>query len=66
MDNLMRMDEFIWEFVWVVSGRLGKSFFGPASRNDEQRSRWPSGGQGFLLAAKRLAWAQKRRAAWPA
>jgi hypothetical protein len=28
MDNLMRMDEFIWEFVWVVSGRLGKRFWG--------------------------------------
>ena len=24
MDNLMRMDEFIWGFVWVVSGRLAK------------------------------------------
>jgi len=26
MDNLMRIDEFIWEFVWVVSGRLAKRF----------------------------------------
>ena len=60
MDNLMRMDEFIWEFVWVVSGRLAKRFLGPASRNGAQRSRWPSGGQGFLLAAMRLAMDTKK------
>ena len=58
MDNLMRMDEFIWEFVWVVSGRLSVSWACLAER--AQRSRWPSGGQDFLLAAKRLAMGTKK------
>jgi len=26
MDNLMRMDEFIWEFVWVFPSRLQAIF----------------------------------------
>jgi len=56
----MRMDEFIWKFVWVVSGRLTKRFLEPASRNEAQRSRWPSGGQGFLLTAMRLTMGTKK------
>ena len=60
MDNFMRMDEFIWESGLSCFEPLGQAYLGACSRNEAQRSRWPSSGQGFLSTARRLVKGTKK------
>ena len=66
MDNLMRMDEFIWEFVWVVSGRLAKRFCGLPRGTGRSVAVGQAVDKVSFWRPSAWPWAQKRRAAWPA